>query len=24
LNMDLIGAITSLRDGDTSGSQRFV
>lgn len=24
LSMDLIGAITSLRDGDYSGSQRFV
>jgi uncharacterized protein YukE len=24
LSMDLEGAITSLRDGDTSGSQRFV
>lgn len=24
LSMDLIGAIVSLRDGDTSGSQRFV
>lgn len=24
LKFDLIGAITSLRDGDTSGSQRFV
>jgi hypothetical protein len=24
LNLDLIGAIASLRDGDLSGSQRFV
>jgi hypothetical protein len=24
LNMDLVGAIVSLRDGDYSGSQRFV
>lgn len=24
LNLDLIGAIASLRDGDYSGSQRFV
>jgi hypothetical protein len=24
LSMDLIGAIISLRDGDSSGSQRFV
>jgi hypothetical protein len=24
MSMDLIGAITSLRDGDNSGSQRFV
>ncbi len=24
LSLDLIGAIISLRDGDTSGSQRFV
>ena len=24
MNMDLIGAIVSLRDGDQSGSQRFV
>jgi hypothetical protein len=24
LNLDLIGAIASLRDGDVSGSQRFV
>jgi hypothetical protein len=24
LNLDLIGAISSLRDGDYSGSQRFV
>ncbi len=24
LSLDLMGAITSLRDGDSSGSQRFV
>lgn len=24
LNLDLLGAVTSLRDGDTEGSQRFV
>lgn len=24
LSLDLMGAITSMRDGDTSGSQRFV
>ncbi len=24
LNLDLIGAISSIRDGDVSGSQRFV